>query len=928
MAERQISCPSPILLPNPENLSEASQPEDHPKRETGSGGPHQPCKQPTQTLSNAVPSSTVPPPASAPPPTSVPPPTSAPLPQTRNRPATRQSALHRVAGQRLCIKDDSPVFLLVGSIRKWYEKRCTERLSPRPDEIVSTKDSVKTETNPVKDDLACLKKQDEISKDTKKDEKTKPVLPSTLDELLDLAFLDIGSDIAGKHKREVVASKEIHRDFVRCGLVGVIKGGDTVESMKLARPLLECTKIPPPNTMGPNGDKEEVGESDASKKRPTTLRPAWICPRVHNASAVRPCRGHHLREDRASADHACKINFRTTEDPAKIFSKVVSDPLNYPIYMTFSRTLMPPKKATSPAQHAASSSTAGTMKQQPSLSSCPSQQLPLSANRKRRISASNGKVDCIVLEDSGNKRKVPSSNMGGKTRDASKKAKPGQKSDEPICLLDSSDEEEGGHADVENIALVTDRKKNSETCQPSLNGFVNGTHKSKSSSHTKIANGSSATKKPGTETRVTLSGSIPIAKPDPRHRFGVDVFVMTPFGPGRVMSHRIDRHADVDSTLLFPVLMYLVDLKFGVVYVPSDQVRQLESTAHSESILLRYAGVALTEMDNLRLWPMTFLNDSLVNFYIKYLQRNLDERTTGDFFIFPTYFYTRISYLGSGKSVYKDNKIQRSKMFDELKGWTKGVDIFEKKFLIFPVNYDFHWTFVLVCHPNHPIIYGKPGEKKGKTSAATLKKSIMTDEAMEAEEEEPPLTTNSSESTTEDASKGKQAKELKTSHIDPGSSGINPKPAIAKGTKKKETNSKAASSCVVHLDSGKQFKIHNSATIFRHIRKYMTACYEATRSADCPGCTFTADTMPGLTPGVPLQTNTKDCGVYMLEIIERVLSRPPNVDAKFVEKKGAIAPFVPDEFGRIVTDLKRLRILGLIRELRNCAQQNSNDNGD
>ena len=41
-----------------------------------------------------------------------------------------------------------------------------------------------------------------------------------------------------------------------------------------------------------------------------------------------------------------------------------------------------------------------------------------------------------------------------------------------------------------------------------------------------------------------------------------------------------------------------------------------------------------------------------------------------------------------------------------------------------------------------------------------------------------------------------------------------------------------------------------------------------------------------LSPICPSQTNTDDCGVYMLDMLEKVVLDPPVVNNQFLEKKG------------------------------------------
>ena len=405
-------------------------------------------------------------------------------------------------------------------------------------------------------------------------------------------------------------------------------------------------------------------------------------------------------------------------------------------------------------------------------------------------------------------------------------------------------------------------------------------------------------------------------------------------------------------------------------------------------------------MDRLRLWPLTYLNDSLVNFYMKFLVKEKLARVgsplgTGDFHIFPTYFYSRLTYLESGGTAYRDSQSSRKQLYRDLKGWTKGVDIFEKKFLIFPINYDLHWTFVLVANPGDVLrvipppappmktaakaAAGRPGRTGGSldNAAAPAKKlkapsndenEVVTFEDSKAfdsiasenagtdidnratssssnaapagltivcpdEHDKMPSSHSylppGSRSTSASSDEGSKIFDCSGSggiaHVGPAKSqeASLPENAVAAPYSMTSTPSRAPKSdptlapCLIHFDSGKHFKLHRSATIFKHIRKYLTACYESTRSEEFPLCSISAKTLPGFAPPIPQQENAKDCGVYMLEMIERVLCNPLEINASFIEKKGIVegSPLNNKWFRSADIIQKRLDMLQLIAEL-------------
>ncbi|WRX14517.1 Ulp1 protease family [Theobroma cacao] len=94
--------------------------------------------------------------------------------------------------------------------------------------------------------------------------------------------------------------------------------------------------------------------------------------------------------------------------------------------------------------------------------------------------------------------------------------------------------------------------------------------------------------------------------------------------------------------------------------------------------------------------PETFLTSQIMNFYIRYLQQQASptNRAICDYHFFNTYFYQKlkeaVSYKGSDKDA----------LFIKFRRWWKGVNIFQKAYVLIPINEDFHWSLVIICIPD------------------------------------------------------------------------------------------------------------------------------------------------------------------------------------------------------------------------------------
>ena len=96
-----------------------------------------------------------------------------------------------------------------------------------------------------------------------------------------------------------------------------------------------------------------------------------------------------------------------------------------------------------------------------------------------------------------------------------------------------------------------------------------------------------------------------------------------------------------------------------------------------------------------------FLNDNIINFYLTWLFQNLDTKYKEIVHIYSSHFYTRLKRKPEkrGKNDKNDTKTKAEKCYDQVKGWTKKIDIFEKRMLIFPICEESHWYLVIVCNP-------------------------------------------------------------------------------------------------------------------------------------------------------------------------------------------------------------------------------------
>jgi len=107
--------------------------------------------------------------------------------------------------------------------------------------------------------------------------------------------------------------------------------------------------------------------------------------------------------------------------------------------------------------------------------------------------------------------------------------------------------------------------------------------------------------------------------------------------------------------------------------------------------------VTISSRDYLCLEPEQFLNDVIIDFYLKYLQAGLfsNNLLMAKTYTFSIYFYNRLTMNTSSKAAMSRADIMHS----NVKKWTKNVNIFEKDFIVIPINDCDHWFVIIICYP-------------------------------------------------------------------------------------------------------------------------------------------------------------------------------------------------------------------------------------
>ncbi|KAJ8004083.1 hypothetical protein DPEC_G00155100 [Dallia pectoralis] len=265
-------------------------------------------------------------------------------------------------------------------------------------------------------------------------------------------------------------------------------------------------------------------------------------------------------------------------------------------------------------------------------------------------------------------------------------------------------------------------------------------------------------------------------------------------------------------------------------------------------------GIAVTTEDLDCLDSGQFLNDVIIDFYLKYLLLTQAPDTLADrCHVFSSFFYKQLTR----QDTFQEEAAgipARDRRHQRVKTWTRHVDIFDKDFLFVPVNHEAHWYLVVICFPgleqaqhekwSSPAGVENSGEKRKWEPQASVGPS-------------PEACNNNNKKTEAGGSTGDKGKPNLRLH--------NPPECTLEGCQRKSVVKKP---CILVMDS---LKLSYHERIYKLLRDYLHVEWQVRRGTPRE---FSVDSMKGSHCRVPLQDNSSDCGLYLLQYVESFLQNP------------------------------------------------------
>uniref|UniRef100_A0A3Q3XIP0 Sentrin-specific protease 6 n=1 Tax=Mola mola TaxID=94237 RepID=A0A3Q3XIP0_MOLML len=271
-------------------------------------------------------------------------------------------------------------------------------------------------------------------------------------------------------------------------------------------------------------------------------------------------------------------------------------------------------------------------------------------------------------------------------------------------------------------------------------------------------------------------------------------------------------------------------------------------------------GISVTNEDLQCLNDGEFLNDVIIDFYLKYLVlEKLKKEDAQKIHVFSSFFYKRLNQRERRNVPDTTNLPIQKRKHNRVKTWTRHVDLFQKDFIFVPINESAHWYLAVICFPGlkgpvfeqNPLCPGPVGRRPGRDGASLHRISVCY--GLGKEEDDTYTFSDDQSSCQDDCSEdGMLADD--TSSFD----------ASALASK----HNTCKQPCILIMDS---LRGPARSSVVKTLREYLEVEWEVRKGTQR---SFGKDVMKGSSPRVPQQDNYSDCGVYVLQYVESFLENP------------------------------------------------------
>ncbi|KAK5463055.1 hypothetical protein LTS15_002767 [Exophiala xenobiotica] len=296
-----------------------------------------------------------------------------------------------------------------------------------------------------------------------------------------------------------------------------------------------------------------------------------------------------------------------------------------------------------------------------------------------------------------------------------------------------------------------------------------------------------------------------------------------------------------------------------------------------------------------RLGHEEYLNDSLISFFVHYLETELGKahpESVERIHFFNTYFFETLTKTPRGK---------RGINYEGVSKWTKTVDLFKRDFVVVPVNENFHWYLVVICNLPYFLPDHEKDARQGLRHPEGCDGSEQHSEDVGMASDAPTEETQKSlaELSISDHEANRQLQMKARSKKSPG------RRKSIRPLRKYETDKPV----IITLDS---LGTPRSATC-SIIRQYVVAEAKDKKNLD-----IDSSQLRGMTAReIPTQSNFSDCGLYLCMYLEQFVADPDRFVYNILQREGSTHQWPEKIQGHAL----RMRLRDLLLELHRRQEQ-------
>ncbi|KAG3113635.1 hypothetical protein PI124_g5752 [Phytophthora idaei] len=317
--------------------------------------------------------------------------------------------------------------------------------------------------------------------------------------------------------------------------------------------------------------------------------------------------------------------------------------------------------------------------------------------------------------------------------------------------------------------------------------------------------------------------------------------------------------------------------------------RRIESRRNEVLLTYPYDGsdtsgrISVTLGDVDRLVPGEFLNDNIIDFYLRFLWRHLPPWQQQQTYFFTSHFFTQLNGTNGAHELTTADPDER---FARVARWMqKETNLFDKRFLFIPINDSFHWSIAVFCNPGSAIIkkHRKVRRRQAISARSSDKREVVDLVDGEGEKERISAVGNNGDSAEEEI----EEEEVQSCQED----------------------RLAYPPCLLFLDS---LRCHRKKKFMKMLRDYLEcewkARYASSAAVNVPKTEngvdeevpivtlFDSESIGLLEPNIPLQSNSSDCGVFLLMYAASIVLRFPAGVTREDLENNLTSSLTPDMF--------------------------------